>query len=99
MFWDRGYCQWLGKGVVLEGPDFDMGWPLFFKIFEKILLIQYPEGFWGRGEYSTFAVPNLGIASPLSISLCFPQVYFLDRSGLLLGRGGASMLDSNMGMD
>ena len=25
MFWDCGFCQWSGKGVVLVGPNFDMG--------------------------------------------------------------------------
>ena len=62
-------------------------------------LIQDPGGFRGWGAYSTFAVPNYGIASPLLFPLCFPQVSFMDRFGLLLGGAGPSMLDSILGMD
>ena len=63
------------------------------------MLIQGPGGFGGWVAYSDFTVPNLGIAYPLFFSLCLPQVYFLDRSGLLLGGAGPSMLDSILGMD
>ena len=63
-------------------------------------MIQGPEGVGGRGAYSTFSVPSLGVASPLYFPLCFPHVSFLDRSGLLLGGGaGPSTLDSYLGMD
>ena len=84
---------------VLVGPNFDMGSPLFFSVFEGRLLIQDNKGFWGWLSYSTFTVPYLAIDSPLYFPLCFPQVSFLDWSGMLLGGTGPPMLDSILGMD
>ena len=39
-------------------------------------MIQGPEGVLGWGSYSDFAVPNLGIASPLLFPSVFPTSVF-----------------------
>ena len=55
------------------------------------MIIKVPGKFWERGLYSAFSIPNLGIASLLFFSLCFPQVSFFGRCMWLklgLVRGG-----------
>ena len=51
------------------------------------------------GSVLCLGCAKFGHSSPLLFPLCFPQVSFMDRFGLLLGGAGPFMLDSILGMD
>ena len=49
------------EGGCFGGPKIEHGLASIYSFFEGRMLIQGPEGFWGRGAYLAFDVPNLGI--------------------------------------
>ena len=75
-----------------------MGWPLFLLILEGRFLIQGPEGFRGRGEYSDFFCDKFGNISTPTIPSVFTASVFSGSVWSTFGGAGPSALDSNLGM-
>ena len=94
-----GVASGTGRGLFWWAHNLTWVSTYFSQILKSRLLIQGPGGLGGWVAYSAFTVPNLVVASSLLFPLCFPQMSFMDRSGLQLGVAGSSALNSNLGMD
>ena len=70
-----GIASGMGRGLFWRAQN--LTWvSLYFLVFEGRMLIQGPEGFWGRGAYLAFDVPNLGIYPPIYLYVLPTSVFY-----------------------